>query len=588
MAGAEVRACPHDTEADLDFGQLTGPDGVFRLTGVPPDTAVTVAVGKPGFGPVTISSPPGSSRTEVIITLGRGATVFGVVRDSAGKPVPGVTLRVLPRGDSVRSRLQWSPDGRARGELLTPQGTSDASGNYRISGIEVPFAAVIRACADDGRLATSEMLTVRDPNSESEVDLTLTKSAGVCVRILLEDGSVCTDARLEIRDLAGVWRFLDLDGGSYRVGDLAPGEYRLSVMAPGYLSKEHSLELVPSEECIVELRLLRGRTLTGRVMDTEGAPLQGVTVWFRGGGETCASDTNVDGAFLLGGLDESPGTLFVAQGAWLAQRQENIVPGRDLGEIVLERGSRLRIRVKKQLSDGTIQASLRHADGACSLTTWSFAPKDDCAEFFLTIAPNSPAELELSRENGPPFVRAVRPLRPGELRDLGLVEFPDGRVIRGVVLDSSGAPLHYARVAASGSAATTGTDGKFVLEQAPSATFELRVEATGFPSTPFRVPAEATDPLSLVITPGGTLRLVVIGHDGEPLAGACVSIARTEPERPRWSELLYTDSFGAAELRIPPGRHRLDLFKQTARAIRGPEFRITDGEARTVEFVVDE
>ena len=98
--------------------------------------------------------------------------------------------------------------------------------------------------------------------------------------------------------------------GRFSISGIAPGAYVASVERTGYLpaanaagSTEESLEVKAAETAArLDLKLAPQASITGRVLDESGSPLEHIRVEAMRGSQSRSADTNRRGEFRLGGL----------------------------------------------------------------------------------------------------------------------------------------------------------------------------------------------------------------------------------------------------------------------------------------------
>ncbi len=320
VAGAEVEIRPvyepgtmrmEDFERSVSAAAKA--DGSFELRPLTTGSFMLQARG-PGFAPAYVPGievQDAAGRVDLgTITLSPEAVIEGQVTDPRGTPVAGARIETRTDGFGTvansfeigRSRprqpLETGPDGRFRVGGLSP-GTkvrvSAAAKGYAeavIEGIEVPPPAPLRLeLRPLGKLSGR----VVDPAGEPV--------AGAFVR--------ADEGRPGSRRPRGGGA--TDDQGRFQI-DLEPGPVELSARAEGYKTGTWRGE-VPERGAAgpAEIRLERGATLEGRVLDADGNPVGGARVStsagapdFMGGlgwmGRS-GSRSDGDGRYRLSGLE---------------------------------------------------------------------------------------------------------------------------------------------------------------------------------------------------------------------------------------------------------------------------------------------
>lgn len=153
--------------------------------------------------------------------------------------------------------------------------------------------------------------------------------------------------------------------------------------------------------------------------------------------------------------------------------------------------------------------------------------------------------------------------------DLGTLELPPEEAIEGRVTDSRGRPIEGAAVSISGDPAgsfggsreepvRTGADGSFRTADLESGRrYSLTVEREGYSSVSVPgVEAPTTEPLRIEMKVARVLSGQVVGPEGEPVAGASLSLIEERRTGGGWSgssrSLGTTDAEGRFRLSGPP------------------------------------
>ncbi len=168
------------------------------------------------------------------------------------------------------------------------------------------------------------------------------------------------------------------------------------------------------------------------------------------------------------------------------------------------------------------------------------------------LPPQQAFELRVARSGFAVHREVVQPLVPGEPASELVITLEQGYAGFGRVVDQGELPIGGAEVALlpslTGAAdeqdfevrenyrATTGSEGWFTLRDLPAGTFYLSAKATGFPEllVPGIEIADSVEPIDLgtmVLVPGVLLTGRVVGGDGEPVAGAQLSLRDADGEQ---------------------------------------------------------
>lgn len=256
-----------------------------------PPTSLAASPGR-GATPAGAEDPPApaepgesaASEGSPVATL-PPARMEGVVLDDAGRPVPGARVRVTPHIVEVD-------------DVVIPPGAPE------------PAGPPVLLCGADGRFVIPELRAGRPYSVEAQSTL----HAGATVETLpAESGKVlpvevrlaparflelvildaATAAPIEGAKVSGEDSPFPLPGeaepsphqsdaaGRYRVGPVPLGAVELTIEAEGYLKASRSIPA--ASEGAVEVNLVRGLTLSGRVLRPDGTPAGGASVSLRMG-----------------------------------------------------------------------------------------------------------------------------------------------------------------------------------------------------------------------------------------------------------------------------------------------------------------
>ena len=254
----------------------TAADGTFKATRLLPGDDQRLTVAHPDFEPTTttgLSLAAGTART-VTVTLRRGLTLVGRVRDEAGRPVPDAAVEVSPaRGFGVRPGL---PFAAGQGAAARPKGTSGNDGRFEIKGLAVGDYAVTvsKEGFADHRLDRVPV----DGDRHDPLDIRLSAGAAIQGTVTRRDG----------RGAEGYWvRAVPIDNsapsfgpfgignlrstgpdGTFAISGLRAGDtYDLVVLAPDGVGARREGVSAPSEG--LEVVVPGPGRIGGRVVDAQ-------------------------------------------------------------------------------------------------------------------------------------------------------------------------------------------------------------------------------------------------------------------------------------------------------------------------------
>jgi RNA polymerase sigma factor (sigma-70 family) len=332
--GRPVAGCHLDAFAGRSGGEaaVSDAEGRYRLSGLPKNDKTTAILVRPPAGQdylcqyVRPGDAAGLAPVRLDVRLAKGAVVTGRVVDKrSGKGVSAVfvTFRLLPNNSFSASPEQRSAaamsviprtDTAGRFRLVAPPGpiliqayvpANEFGGNpvspYRRAVPDPDHKELFKpreeggwsiATADGDAESLDQVPAVRvvdaKENAETVADLTLDR--GVTAQLTVQD----TDGK----PLAGAWvgglgdlrpAVSHLTGATATVYALDPTERRVvSVYHPGrHLGGTGTIRGDEKWPIVTKLSPL-GR-VTGRLLDTDGNPLAGATVWIR----TSATDEDL-------------------------------------------------------------------------------------------------------------------------------------------------------------------------------------------------------------------------------------------------------------------------------------------------------
>ena len=199
VAGAELYVGSDDGSAfRRAIGRLAGApgagivsraDGTFSASRVPPNEALRVVASHPDYEQTRIgglSLSPGGGRSDLVVTLRRGAVLSGSVRDAEGSPVAGAEL-TLDESVEVGSSRRSSASRSFGGYNDLPSARSRADGGYDLKGVpEGDWALTVRAVGK--AVETVDPITVVRGTRPDPVDVVLVPGATISGSIVRKTG----------------------------------------------------------------------------------------------------------------------------------------------------------------------------------------------------------------------------------------------------------------------------------------------------------------------------------------------------------------------------------------------------------------
>jgi hypothetical protein len=241
-----------------------------------------------------------------------------------------VIVHVSARGSDLAS----AKAGIVEGEDLLRGEVTGADGRARLTSIPVGKRRLV-VTHPHYRRAEREIDVVA---AETLVEIELLAGAEIEVSVVDDSGRPVVAARLGLRQNEKELRTGATDAkGTFVFGGLDPGSYLVHASAEKLRSKDGAaLSLARDERVQQRIRLDKGRTLAGRVVDEAGlgVPEASVGSSDESGAITTTSD---DGRFELSGLGEGPVNLFATKIGYAPRQVRGLkTAGRNV-ELVLER-----------------------------------------------------------------------------------------------------------------------------------------------------------------------------------------------------------------------------------------------------------
>ena len=300
-------------EGECRWISSVGPDGTFRLAGLPPHVFFRAAIywkAEPVWhAPAELVLGAGEHRV-VEWWLDGGATLLGTAIDTSdGQPARALDLWLLPCSEVRGNRFA----GRERDPR---RATTDADGAFVFSGLIPGEWAVGPAPAkrrfgllpDTGAVVpTITRVTIADPSSATEVVLRVEQGEYIEGLVLDPDGQPAAEVVVSAAGLdGGGW--VDSESiatGAFRVGPLVPGVYTLR--AGEYFSRQAPSDPIDvrSGATGVVLKLKPGGVISGQVVDAlTGSGLQSkIGLGQIEFGSTTWTLTEADGSFKFNGKE---------------------------------------------------------------------------------------------------------------------------------------------------------------------------------------------------------------------------------------------------------------------------------------------
>jgi len=627
------------TGATVGPAGVTDDDGNFRVGPLDPDAPWVLRAEAEGRAPGTVDLvglEPRRTRSGVRIVLPRGGALVGTVADGDGAPIPGAEVAVEPAPAGGAGAIRMIGPGS---EGTSREVATDDSGRFRAEGLPAgTYRVTVRRSGFAS--ATVEGIEVAARGEPADAgEIRLRPGASVQGRVVDETGAAIEAVEVGVRESSGPTMMFIVPGGSldeqapaavtgpdgwFVVADLDPQRrVTLNFSRPGYLQHGEAEVEAPSAEPL-EITLQPSSTLSGHVLDVEGAPVPGASVVLtrtvtatmgnRKFAAVSRQDATADGDGKFVFEEQKPGTVSLeaaAPGLRTANLDGVEIPrgaDRDDVEIRLEPGAVLVGRVTAPDGRPVPGARVAEIRGGGSEPEFAIGPDgaatDGDGYYRLEGLEPGARSIEVTH---PSYVRTARDVEVRAGFNTLDVEFEGGQPVRGVVLDPSGSPVPAAWVQLvpagqrwGGPDTTTDGDGRFEIPGVGDGDYGVRATAEGFGGTPtedsarVRVEGAPVDDVVVRLAPGttiagrivgleperiGAVEIDAYGLDGQGMAGGSASASTGEyriegagPGRWRVEGSLSRDGRTAsAEVVVEPGstESRVDLEFGRGVALRG-------------------
>jgi protocatechuate 3,4-dioxygenase beta subunit len=561
-----------------------------------------VVAAAPGFLRARSSLPEEGAQSgqEVIVVLDPAVALRGVVVDARGYAVGDAEVRAVQRTELGPA---WDDPGVF--------GRSGADGRFRLDGLEADSAHVVHVrregyapAVESVAPATASSGRAR-PGRFPELRTVLHEDRVLRGRVLDEAGAPVAGARVLVvheelvrsrpQGSPGIAETATASDGSFKFEQMVAGRVALALSAAGHAPlRKEGVEL-PQEGGVIdlgELVLEPEAVVEGRVVDPEGAPVEGARVVARAApvpmtlrpssidliGDEKPVATGADGRFRIGGL---PGERMVRlevqkEGFAAASIRGVRAPTEEPVAVVLRPAARVRGTVVdgrgRPIPDAEISRSWRTMSFGSPGGLFRPVRTDERGEFEIDDLSPGPIAFEAEASGYRMSSPVTVELAPGELLDGVEIVLHEGTSVTGRVVGPDGLPVAEAQVSArieSGEGLSTG--GRGFARTAADGRFELDTLAPGVAIVVARKEgfAEATETLEL--GPGGASLELALGRgtvvsgwvldpDGAPAAGIDLRLGsrgRTSSNDPR----ATSSADGSFVFRgVPEGEYRVRVM----------------------------
>lgn len=547
VTGAEIQIYPFEPAKVARPGETitvhSGADGVFRIDGLQGGTLYRMLTWKPGFAPREDEDldPAAGAVGSYRVVLRRGRTATGQLVDTAGQALADAVLELVDRsGRSGALQAGGSPL-----EMRLRQVRTGADGGFTVSDLT---AGGYELKVSWQRLAP-QRIALELPPGEGVWDFGRIEIGGTTLAGKVTDPSGRAVGKAVVWLLQeghpdnGSWGQAPIAGtredGTFDISGLPTyDEVALDICAEGFLPEKVVLRDVGTE--ILPVVLQPAGRITGRIVDSDGAPVAGVRVYsLRDGQSTgcevharpCAWDedpgvSDADGRYVLTPLLATAYTIRVRTRGYLPDdRSVALGPGQVVEglDFKLERGETLFGQVLGP--DGEPVA------GAQISASWSEEVTGEDGRYRITGLFPGECAVEVWAE-GFEWAEMTTAIAAGENRLDPVLEpvsskaKPVLREVRGRVVGLAGQPIVGARVSAERVHTVTDAEGAFSLRLPDGQPHDISAEMAGLRSSSEEVElgSEGVEGVEIRLLPEAVITGRVLGLEPGELAGLRVGI----------------------------------------------------------------
>jgi carboxypeptidase family protein len=268
-----------------------------------------------GFAKQCASAPVAADGVEIVLLP--DTVLVGCVLDANGRPVAGAAVSVTGGLGSTGDEKSWlglaDTEGRFRiGDLAPGRYRPFARTKDAIGIADRSLVLGLGRTSDEVRIVvypSSQPLPPVPGREEPEDVSGWPVIQGV---VLDDDGRGAVAASVSAEYLQGpVFDTVTASDGRFRLPVPLPATYEIQALLPGHPRAQPTRVTVPRQGTRdLTLRLERGATIRGRVLDEAGRPRNGVEVNVHGAPGSYAARSQRDGSFAVRGL--KPGAYTVA------------------------------------------------------------------------------------------------------------------------------------------------------------------------------------------------------------------------------------------------------------------------------------
>lgn len=223
--------------------------------------------------------------SQINFTLHPEGSISGTISDEQETPITNADVLAVP----------------VNGNSISSVNRSNTSGNYLITGLESGDYIVKVQAKGWIKQQRIEPVTVTASQKTENINFILKRGGSISGQVLDEQKQPVENAQVYVYDLdnSSYYYCYTDDNGNYIIQSLPSGTYKVNVNANGWIRQKYSNSVevvVPNDTSNINFVLLRGGSISGRVVDNNGNPISNATVY--------ATDIEGDSVGYLGNCDE--------------------------------------------------------------------------------------------------------------------------------------------------------------------------------------------------------------------------------------------------------------------------------------------
>lgn len=593
---------------------LTNDEGAYVVPVASALGSLDVSAAADGYGASFLVAKPAKSggRSRLDFTLEPGGLVIvGTVRDEAGTPVPGVSIRSLER-----------PPRRTQ---------SDEAGRYQLEGLPRGERRLSVLTEHPGYVRKYVRTRVGE-KAELTLDITVERGATVSGFVVDRGGRPVPGARIAIGQSFHALiclRAVSDREGRFEFTRVPEKRTRITVIAKGFAEKKQALDPSTREFSGMKLVLEPARQVAGRVTDGNGAPVPNIAVAARRDYRylEARARTDADGNFVISELDRDPFTLEL-YGRGFVRHERPVTADESRVHIVMERHGALAGKVVDDLSGEPVPSfrvrlvSARREEGdrsatgyRSSLTSKGIQVSDPSGVWRIDkeeIPPGTVVGIEVWAEGYAPSIAERVVVTTAADPEALVLRLGRASSLAGEILRAgSRKPVRGARVRWFPAAhydrevkvypndnrpdrARTDEGGRFEFRAVTPGRIYVEVRHDDLPPKiegPFVVPsAGGVGRCTVLMDVGGTIRGVVRDWKGRPISGAKVGCSRVRAPGDMHAPVseMTTGADGRfAREGLLPGRwnvHHVQRHGTTGIHVSSVRVSVNDGDVTEVDL----